>query len=1694
MFKRRRKTRRGVVLLVVLSLLVLFLMIAVTFVLIAGQYKRGAIAISKVNQTDDPPEKLLDAALYQLLRGTNMRSSLFGHDLLGDLYGIDGVGGTIGSNAADAAEDVNVNGQILVVNFSGTGFSSIAGSYVGNVFTMLEGTAKGHSTRVVGYAPTLDPMTGAVTGGSLRIEAFDTDSSQKIVPSDLTGRAFGINGRAFNGTGAGYDTMSMNLDAVDEFGNLVALLPHYITYTAGFSANRGGGDESWDAVDLQTLPLAMVPPSATSSSEIIPSFHRPELVKYWSSQGATASLYSRFVLRPLPIDHPNFTGSNPHPALTTPVNLAELAKALTNDPSDPPSAGLAAWDVDNDGDGITDSIWIDIGLPIKRSPDGKLYKPLVAILCRDLDGRLNVNAHGNLAQLDPTYTGQVTGSFAGGSSPLSNLPRGLGEGPADVYLGHIFSSSTEHTDILRYRYGPDGGTPNPGLPTTDDSLSMIKQLGVPNDYSMAYSSYGSPPDVWGRGALGLDYTGHPITPYMGVGWSQRIDDPYEIDLSKTGSQDTGAWDRPYTVAELERVLRWYDVDAPVQPGGILNGRLLQLAAGTFDGAGSAAHQRRAVVTTESRHIPIPNVMVPPELRDPPKLPGSRGGPSGTLLEMFAYKLTNRGSVSQANVTTELGKMLPFEILHGEMFDLNRPFGNGQDTNSNNVIDEPLEDDTVETIWTGAGLPATFASISLNHTNNDPSITVNRFAKQIYARHLYCLMMLLNDNAYVMPPPPIGGPPLPLQKQQELTAQRIAQWAINVVDFRDPDAIMTPFEYDWNPLNGWVPMDGNVATDEGNDGIDNDGDGNVDEADEKERRVVWGCEYPDVVLTESFACHNRRVKDTKDDDGDADFRRQNGTDDNKEEDDELDQYRVPQGSLFFELLCTRNRGTNNPILPQELYNSTGGIDLGRLAPAGAGGIRQPVWRVAIIDPNPKALQPPKPKKGKGKAWGLLKRPAPRPDTVERIVWFAPYDPAGNPDASIIYYGRTGTTNTTGGATQQGTSNVTLLPGGYAVVGPRTLTRIGLKDDVDSSPSTHDSSPHVLSLAGGNFSVMDNDGINRYPTVGTNIRQPLAIVAAAKPPTGWMAGDIGISVSEPFPSDYYPVQPSFVYDAAVGVPDGYDNRDPSLRTNLIPDTPFDEAAIIGPENLLRTGTYRDYKGAVLQRLANPLEPWNPMPDDPVYSARYDSSRAVNPYLEIDRSSIDLSVFNGEDKEPNGVDQPNGILILPAAWTNVKFPFDPDDPNPGAIEFASRERGNRRRTDSAPLAYPAIDPVDSRLWKQVTTGPVITAATGPGNNIFRHNLVHTLGYLNFTMGSPRNNPAAYIGDPQEPFPWLTWNNRPYANALELMLVPASSSHELLQEFSLASVTDPYNGTNQNVYGEPFTHLLNFFQSAPVATPPSPPNATAHYYRLFDYVETPSKFVGAERWYNPSQYFSAASGSAADSYRPPFNRWSRFRDPGKVNINTIFDPDIWEGITKGFPNWDPSIDATTWNNLVLSRQGYGMAPGMDPAYPTRFANPFRSAASADLMPLANMRKPGVEATLLRPQPSNANAPLFENVPTPQRAYDNTDRNPYFRYQGLMRLGNLLSTHSNVFAVSITVGYFEVEPNPGTDNTAGTADDFDATHPDGYRLAQELGLDSGEVQRHRAFYIIDRSIPVAYQPGENHNVDRTILLRRFIE
>jgi hypothetical protein len=82
-----------------------------------------------------------------------------------------------------------------------------------------------------------------------------------------------------------------------------------------------------------------------------------------------------------------------------------------------------------------------------------------------------------------------------------------------------------------------------------------------------------------------------------------------------------------------------------------------------------------------------------------------------------------------------------------------------------------------------------------------------------------------------------------------------------------------------------------------------------------------------------------------------------------------------------------------------------------------------------------------------------------------------------------------------------------------------------------------------------------------------------------------------------------------------------------------------------------------------------------------------------------------------------------------------------------------------------------------------------------------------------------------------------------------------------------------------------------------------------------------------------------------------------------------------------------------------------------------------------------------------------------------------FVRMQRAMRLPNLVTNQSNVFAVWVTVSLFEYDPIAGYGN--------------------EYVGDDGLPKRERQFFIVDRTIPVGFKPGEDLNTDRTILLQR---
>src|SRR3972149_239886 len=512
--------RRGVLLLVVLGLLAMFGLVAVAFVLLSGQAQRSAKNMQRVDQTLEEPEKLLNEAMMQVARGPSNPVSVVGpHSLLEDIYGNTSVYAHITSAVAVAGGQlIEITYEIASPNLPDpTGTPPwIADPFpqyrLGNVITFLDPPLKGESTRMVGMNP---------TSGRYQLQATGTISIASIAANTR----IIINGTPFSGTGFGYDPNTGRLDILfdprpseNKNWNLALLPRPFLTFQeyqdwltnvwplgndgqGGTSDDRSmlpivSANEDYDAADFQNMIIgaqidtqtSTIPPQPWTAT--LPSLHRPALVNYWmNQQGVSAwgnlppDLQARIILRPLPVNHPNFTGSNPNfnPPAPDPANDPSLPVHIPGfDPTwngefvdQYNSAGANTpdgicdyqWDVDNDGDGVADSIWVDLGMPARATKDGKLYKPLFAILCGDMEGGLSLNAHGDLAQIDSNYyhTGNPPDPafpveyFAGGTLPPTI--RGRGFGPADINLYGILGPFYQQVLIgnvtVEGRYGWD---------------------------------------------------------------------------------------------------------------------------------------------------------------------------------------------------------------------------------------------------------------------------------------------------------------------------------------------------------------------------------------------------------------------------------------------------------------------------------------------------------------------------------------------------------------------------------------------------------------------------------------------------------------------------------------------------------------------------------------------------------------------------------------------------------------------------------------------------------------------------------------------------------------------------------------------------------------------------------------------------------------------------------------------------------------------------------------------------------------------------------------------------------------------------------------------------------------------------------------------------------------------------------------
>lgn len=1624
---RSRQQRRGVTLMLVLALMSLFAMLVVTFMIVTTQARNSAESAAKallgdLTASNNLPNQYAVGgnafdrpSLQKLLVGDDMQSVIGPYSILENLYGTPEYNGN--DPLAYTFNNVNLqnDGEFLQVEFAGYDDLTkvFANNYrridlIGHVLTIDATDSSGltdvqrsfiakssivHSVEINASNDrlwlNLLPFSNVKRDNESISSVQDQYNILRNICNDNninTNFKFIINTPAFSGTGPGFNRSGTSGSALltekDDSGSsgvAFALRPNFLAPGGGNSMKDHLADDlvlmnpDYTAPDTRNLFLAWYDIDDTTNpgeiKQIIPSFHRPQLIS--SQNPSDWNALRKLVLRPLPGDHPNFSGSNPALDLSTyPVpsqyTLAQQLSAIVNILASGP------LDVDNDNDGIADGVWLNIGLdPITH--DNKQYLPLVSFLVRDLDGRLNVNVHGNLAQADSNFG---TSSFFTGDdktkidlftdengSPASDAKfAGSGSGPADVRFKYTSTSSLpvpltqqQLKDMLETG-GRYGNTTGPGdfsndatfiQATISQNLMGINPKAYGYDNSSAGSVGGQMPDWFGSSPLVFDPLGNrAVFSFFGNGVNSNVYayNPYLLD--------------PYTAStrfsekdmELDLILRSpgdrdYN-ELPVRLRKLLNDNLDTSNNSLPDPAKWSEFQH--YLTTISSDIPVFS-----------RFGGSDA--SGSYTGLYAYIRDKCNSDSDAQ---DIYAMLPEEVRRGEKINLNKL-----------TLDPDWVDDS------------------------DHNGMLKK--KMQFANGIFLMLVLIGyDELY-----PSGGGTAP--NPQDLA--RLAQWSVNLVDFIDADAVLTPFLYSDDPIV--TPLGySNVSSGTGIDDFFTDTGWTLP----SDTQLVWGFEKPQVALTETLAVHNRRVANASEEGvtnicTETNCKRDLGLCVDGCTGEHAETFRQvldPEASLFVELYHSGNPARANR--PDDGFGTTNQIDL-----AGFGD-NAPVWRMVVGGENRTFADPNILKNtvtwseaggnendflAKSVKADFITKPS---DTfAERYIWFVNETDFNNTETTLKAEA------TDKSFFENGGGGTTLEPNEYLVVGPRNKTSFASKP-VDSDETT----TFGIDVCGETLSEEQSNDDKRTRILLTELQN-----------------DVGCK---------YMIADNTAHGVNISAPlKGYESQSD-------PSKPYDD--------LCGYGTVPCYKTILLQRLADPLRPYNVN---------------TNPYVTVDWSVIDLHVINSESNETEYED---GKQIV--TWDN-ESDFEKKD-----LYFSSRQWGyTGMASGDMKSDYP-------NLWIRVlgTDGQSDYAGLKDDFSIsgggprpdWKYNRDATLGELNPFI--TKNNgegvsaleagdsvPSEYVGAPEPGFMHFPWNDAPLANTFELMMVPACSYDRFCLEFYDTGTDTAWDtadslGNSSMRFANPSSGIgpyLNFFHSAS--------SGSLNLARLFEYVRVPSRFAGTIR------------GWTVDD-KPIYS----MREPGKINLNTMTET-AWNALTA-----EDSSRYKNYSNLKTVREGSASMEAF--AAPFRSPQSFNLVGDSSLIPGNPDPKPA-DTTLLRT--GTGSDPFVE--PNAGYAGNEDGTNPYMELENVMRLSDVTTTRSNVFAIWMTIGFFEATKYSSTNLPSGipsgpTAANFDAIYPDGYVLGKEKGLDDGTVQRLRSFYIIDRSIPVGFRRGQKLNSENVIL------
>jgi len=1669
----RPHKKRGVILLIALLMLSLFMLLGTSYILTANRRRpcsavAGAVGSTTENAAKDTTTKVTDTTLTGQPDGASNGGSVgdtvdlrvskyFTNSVLADKYGdwyeqvklasITPV--ALPGNTAmavpfytiDVAGTPTFGPAATIANWkkANPGKSPDLGTHVGRILTIESELVPNAVFRIVAQKGT-------------RYLAHAVDPTAEFVVGDLIKSAttVTIQGREFSGDSSDSFQLHENYDAPDNRNLFLAWMQ--TDAVLGRDQKPGTGDEPADAHRF-----------------VIPSFHRPDnLLETLKSNPTTFYTdwlqdpismlrpagkmswnpgidWSRYGLTAPPtlptgiaLEHPNFTGGN----------VMAGTPAAYFDPIHGP------WDVDNDGDGVTDSIWLDVGMsPV--SMGNAQVQPLVAVMILDLDGRINLNAHGtdrdleylqirsNPQEVDSSlaqyrYAGTVSSTTSGTAGPKgATLPSAQGWGVADidprlVFLGAgaansmksllLGSGSTGSSSAggraipsikAEGRFGDSARGSGVMVPASgflgksdagiDAPGAQPRDVAVPDTYGSS-AAFRSPVDPHGRMTVGLDQMGQPFfnrvmerddsSVYRGPYWDHdKIDDPYDISLGRRAprpgwSFDPDAQTTPSTlqdnlfaVNQFERLLRLMEPAAEQ-----LSPRLVSLL-------GANAEQARVAATVESWDTPAVTI------------PRSRLEP---LL----------GFSDQANSARK--SLVSWDLAMGLRMDVNRPFGDGLDNDSDGVVDEPGEYQAEIAADAYGTKGSAFEQQCLTNGRDvdgdgDADNDDQQRARELFARHLY---VLARTMAPALPP------------------KDAAQWAVNVVDMRDPDSVITRFPFDAN-------SPGNAAWDP--------------TTPDNEENVVWGCERPDLLITEAMAWRNIRygVNPVS----------------------TLPEYSDKgTGGLVVELYSpwtgrTTTGGALSSASPSEFIRK-GVATLAKFAPypfyfegrmdlATVNAKKEPVFQIVAVREVSGA--------GSATLASLEADPTwPAVTAADSSIAGLVIYPAKASGTAIPVTGSMGTFVSGTGPDDA----TTVAPGQFALVSGPIKSGTVFANTVDVSAS---------GTAGMEFN---------YLTFSDNKSQQVLQLTGGLTET--ISGSNG-----------------FVPDDRSGGSSSYPSNEGSGPVGAMvcvgdpgnPTAPLRFLAQSGTTANLSYMAAEKYR-ILLRRLANPLEAHDPV---------------LNPYICVDSIVVQDQAVVAGSPGPGGTLKSAERCASQAADKTVnnlwRHAAADDDANTtaltppllGAITGVEASLGFLparlkvpSNADTPAEAEQPVFPWLTWLNREFVSEHelLLVPKSSPTTLLRQHTHEWPFKHLFFQLGSGTSTAEKELEQNKIGILELLRVPSRFADA-ETRVPPADAiaiSGTLVGLGGRPMFLPPHNYLSH--FREPGRVNLNTMSSSAVwaAVNKGLPGAPYEDEVAYGSDGTPLAFQKSEDWKlesgSPSSPLSGNWKLDAGEDGDNDNSLDVNHDENNDGQQQVSKSGMLRSIAASRRGWALADDGSTpaiagQFDRVLNRTGVA-------ADRLWFSKPFQSGWTSGVTPYAPdqslmLRNWAAEDSVgsggSAPGPvylMASNLALKDSKGKDQngRPYADPRRNPFFRYREMMRLSNLTTPRSNVFAVWMTVGFFVIEQHPT--RTGDTA------------LGAEYGMDTGKNVRFKSFMILDRSIPVGFRPGTPLNSRDAVLLEHF--